>query len=102
MTKLFRAAIFRRVAVVIAGLLLAAIALGFIPFWLRRLFSSPQLPARHALLDGYRHTEVASVSDAMEKVTGQKNVSFAPHAADLHFQVCRICAYGEVEERREP
>jgi regulator of RNase E activity RraA len=36
-------------------------------------FSRPaDLGSGAALLDGYRHTEVASVSDAMEKVTGQR------------------------------
>jgi regulator of RNase E activity RraA len=36
-------------------------------------FSRPaDLGSDAALLDGYRHTEVASVSDAMEKVTGQR------------------------------
>ena len=36
-------------------------------------FSRPaDLNSDAALLDGYRHVEVASVSDAMEKVTGQR------------------------------
>lgn len=38
-----------------------------------RAFSRPaDLTSDAALLDGYRHTEVASVSDAMEKLTGQR------------------------------
>ena len=36
-------------------------------------FSRPAEPTSDAaLLDGYRHVEVASVSDAMEKVIGQR------------------------------
>jgi regulator of RNase E activity RraA len=35
-------------------------------------FSSPADMSEAALLDGYRHVEVASVSDAMEKITGQR------------------------------
>jgi hypothetical protein len=36
-------------------------------------FSRPtDLTSDAALLDGYRHVEVASVSDAMEKVIGQR------------------------------
>lgn len=38
-----------------------------------RAFSRPAEPTSDAgLLDGYRHTEVASVSDALEKITGQR------------------------------
>ena len=38
-----------------------------------RAFSKPAEPAGEAaLLDGYRHVEVASVSDAMEKISGQR------------------------------
>jgi regulator of RNase E activity RraA len=38
-----------------------------------RAFSSPAEAATDAaLLDGYRHVEVASVSDAMERLTGQR------------------------------
>ena len=36
-------------------------------------FSRPAAPTSDAaLLDGYRHVEVASVSDAIEKLTGQR------------------------------
>ena len=50
-------------------LFLFAIALVDVP----KAFSSPpDVNSDSALLDGYRHVEVASVSDAMEKVTGQK------------------------------
>jgi len=38
-----------------------------------RAFSKPAEPAGEAaLLDGYRHVEVASVSDAMEKISGHR------------------------------
>jgi regulator of RNase E activity RraA len=51
---------------------LGAMALG-IDFAVPRAFSSPPDAASDAaLLDGYRHVEVASVSDAMEKLTGQR------------------------------
>ena len=36
-----------------------------------------------ALLEGYRHVEVASVSDAMEKLTGQRMFSIASHEANI-------------------
>jgi len=40
---------------------------------LARTFSHPaDMSSEAALLDGYRHVEVASVSDAMEKLTGQR------------------------------
>jgi regulator of RNase E activity RraA len=37
-----------------------------------RAFSGPAGADEASLLDGYRHVEVASVSDAMEKLTGQR------------------------------
>ena len=33
---------------------------------------SAETSSEAALLDGYRHVEVASISDAMEKLTGQR------------------------------
>jgi len=46
------------------------IAIAFIP---PRAFSHPaEATPDAALLDGYRHVEVASVSDAMEKITGER------------------------------
>src|SRR5438874_1916217 len=39
-----------------------------------RAFSRPpEATTDAALIEGYRHVEVASVSDAMEKLTGQKS-----------------------------
>ena len=53
--------------------LFAALALGIAFFPIPRAFSRPTNDMGDAaLLDGYRHVEVASVSDAMEKLTGQR------------------------------
>src|SRR5215469_721580 len=49
-----------------------ALLLGAV-LWPAHSFSRPKAPTDEAsLLDGYRHVEVASVSDAMEKILGQK------------------------------
>src|ERR1044071_3747893 len=72
MTKLFRGPIFRRVVVVLAGLLLGAVALGIYSISSPKAFSQPAAAYDAGLLEGYRHTEVASVSYALEKITGQK------------------------------
>ena len=59
----------RLVAAIIASALLALVAITTIT----PAFSRPaDVTSDAALLDGYRHVEVASVSDAMEKVTGQR------------------------------
>src|SRR5690349_11142666 len=71
MMKLFLRPIFRRVAVMVFGLLLAALALGVYSLSAPRAFSQPAM-SDGAILDGYRHTEVASISDALEKITGQR------------------------------
>ena len=72
MTNFFRGSIFGRVAAVLAGLLVAAIAVGVYSISAPRAFSQPPDTSDAALLEGYRHTEVASVSDALEKITGQR------------------------------
>jgi hypothetical protein len=72
MTKLFRGSIFRRVVVIMSGLLLATVALGIYSISGPRAFSQAADTSDAAVLEGYRHTEVASVSDALEKITGQK------------------------------
>src|SRR5580765_3022340 len=72
MTKLFRGSIFRRFAVGLAGLFLGAVALGIYSISAPRAFSQPVDTSDATLLEGYRHTEVASISDALEKITGQK------------------------------
>jgi regulator of RNase E activity RraA len=56
-------------AVTFSLLFLSAIALVDVP---KAFSSAADTSSDTALLDGYRHVEVASVSDAMEKVTGQK------------------------------
>jgi regulator of RNase E activity RraA len=38
----------------------------------RALSRPPEMSSVEAIVDGYRHVEVASVSDAMEKLTGQR------------------------------
>src|ERR1700687_2022008 len=54
-------------------ILFTAIALGVVLFPIPRAFSRPaEVTGDSSLLEGYRHVEVASVSDAMEKLTGQR------------------------------
>jgi regulator of RNase E activity RraA len=72
MTKLFRAVIFKRIVMVPACVVLAAIFLGIYSLSAPRAFSQPADTGDASLLDGYRHVEVASVSDALEKITGQR------------------------------
>lgn len=58
---------------VVTSLLFAAILVGITFVSTPRAFSHPaDANSEAALLDGYRHVEVASVSDAMEKLTGQR------------------------------
>jgi regulator of RNase E activity RraA len=52
--------------------LVASLA-GLVTLWAPRAFSAPAGNEEAALLDGYRHVEVASVSDAIEKLSGQRN-----------------------------
>lgn len=51
-----------------AAILMSAAILATTPAFSR----PPDLASDASLLDGYRHVEVASVSDAMEKIAGQK------------------------------
>jgi regulator of RNase E activity RraA len=63
----------KRTAVIIAGLILfSAFLVVLVSFSVPRAFSRPAATDDASLLDGYRHVEVASVSDAMEKITGQR------------------------------
>lgn len=63
----------RSARVIALGALLFLIILGINSLATLPAFSKPAEPAGAAvLLDGYRHVEVASVSDAMEKLTGQR------------------------------
>ena len=54
-----------------------------------------------ALLDGYRHVEVASVSDAREKITGLRMHMSHRMRPIFPFQVCWDRTHGEIEERRK-
>jgi regulator of RNase E activity RraA len=63
----------KRTAVIVAGIILSLVVLAGIAFVsVPRAFSIPTTTDEASLLDGYRHVEVASVSDAMEKLTGQR------------------------------
>ena len=72
MKKSFRSRIVSRFFLAVGGVLLIALFLGISSLWAPRALSQPADNSDAALLDGYRHVEVASVSDALEKVTGQK------------------------------
>ena len=50
------------------------------------------------LLDGFRQVEAASVSDALQQVTG-KNIYIASHAAHIPRQICGLCSYHGIEKR---
>jgi regulator of RNase E activity RraA len=73
MKKSFYARIFGAKFVSLAVILVLVLSLGAAIVSVPRAFSKPGEPAGDAaLLDGYRHVEVASVSDAMEKISGQR------------------------------
>jgi regulator of RNase E activity RraA len=57
--------------VALLGLLLLIMA-GVASVWVPRAFSAAAPNDEATLLDGYRHVEVASVSDAIEKLSGQR------------------------------
>jgi regulator of RNase E activity RraA len=62
-----------RSRILIAAISLAAVISAITIFAITPAFSRPaDVSSEAALLDGYRHVEVASVSDAMEKVAGQR------------------------------
>lgn len=63
----------KRTAVIIAGMLLfSGFLVVLVSSSIPRAVSHPAATDEASLLDGYRHVEVASVSDAMEKLTGQR------------------------------
>ena len=63
----------KRTAVIVAGIVLSLVVVAGIAFVsVPRAFSGSTATEEASLLDGYRHVEVASVSDAMEKITGQR------------------------------
>jgi len=58
----------RNAAVALLGMLALVIVVVCVP----RAYSNPAANGESNLLDGFRHVEVASVSDAMEKITGHR------------------------------
>ena len=67
--NIFRARIFRTILLAGAPIVLALCALS----WASALRGSPEaVSSDAALLEGFRHVEVASVSDALEKISGKK------------------------------
>ncbi len=63
----------RKPRAVVAGLIFAVILGGLCLLRVPRAFSrAPEMNSDAALLDSYRHVEGASVSDAMEKLAGQR------------------------------
>jgi regulator of RNase E activity RraA len=63
----------KRAAVIVTGITLSLAFLAGIAFVsVPRAFSGATVTDEASLLDGYRHVEVSSVSDAMEKLTGQR------------------------------
>ena len=68
MTKKFFGSRLRLTALIVVLLAAIVAAISFTP----RAFSRPADASDSELLDGYRHVEVASVSDAMERLTGQR------------------------------
>ncbi len=63
----------KQTAVIVAGVFLFLVVLVGITFVsVPRAYSGSTASDEASMLDGYRHVEVASVSDAMEKITGQR------------------------------
>src|SRR5271157_1638715 len=63
----------KRTAVIVAGIILfSAFLVVLVSISVPRAFSIPPATDEASLLDGYRHVEVASVSDALEKLTGKR------------------------------
>jgi regulator of RNase E activity RraA len=64
------------ISTIVGAVLLAFVLLPVVPAARRNSALAAQTPAAPnddaSLLDGYRHVEVASVSDAMEKITGKR------------------------------
>jgi regulator of RNase E activity RraA len=73
MTRFFSAGWLQWTRSRVVLLLFSAVLLaGFASLRVPRAFSAPAANDETALLDGYRHVEVASVSDAIEKLSGQR------------------------------
>jgi hypothetical protein len=69
MMKSFHARRFREAGFALLAVLCLA---GLASFSAQGAFSAPTVDDEAALLDGFRHVEVASVSDAIEKLSGQR------------------------------
>jgi regulator of RNase E activity RraA len=72
MKKIFGTAAPPRIRFLLPMLSLLALVCGCVSLEVPRAFSRPAEMTEAALLDGYRHVEVASASDAIEKITGQR------------------------------
>jgi regulator of RNase E activity RraA len=73
MKKTFRTFTCHRIRLLLLALSLLVLVCGCVVFFeVPRAFSRPADMTEAALLDGFRHVEVASASDAMEKITGQR------------------------------
>jgi regulator of RNase E activity RraA len=72
MKRSFASVFSRKFISSVVGVLLAVTFVASSPLWAPQAFSQPADGSDAALLDGYRHVEVASVSDALEKISGQK------------------------------
>ena len=71
-TGMFGHASFRLINPFFLIVLMLVTVAGFTSFWAPNALSAPAPNDEAALLDGYRHVEVASVSDALEKLSGQR------------------------------
>jgi len=69
MTKCFQVRRFRAIGFALVAVLCLA---GLASFSAQGAFSAPAMNDEAGLLDGFRHVEVASVSDAIEKMSGQR------------------------------
>jgi len=91
------------VVVVFLSLLLLIMA-GVASVWAPRAFSAAAPNDEATLLDGYRHVEVASVSDAIEKVSGQR--MYMSHRMrpifSSKFAVVALTVQLKKEENRDP
>jgi regulator of RNase E activity RraA len=72
MNKLQRLSTARRTSFLIAAILLLCAIWQLSSNLLAQSPGATQMTENEALLDGYRHVEVASVSDALEQLTGRK------------------------------
>jgi regulator of RNase E activity RraA len=74
MPQFFRQSPLSRISILLGtmGLLSVAMLVPMLPSAARTSFSGPGSADDATLLDGYRHVEVSSASDALEKITGKR------------------------------